>query len=128
MTFSLAVLVVVVFGAFLELLEMPGRAREVADRARESLRVLRDPELEDRMKERALRRQALQLFRLLGILAGGSLLALAVPLSCVWLLERAGAASLDEVLAMLEHPAFLSGATLIGLVAYLVLWRSPDGE
>jgi len=122
-SFLLAVMVVVVFALVLERLDLPERARETAARARESLDVLRDPELDDREKESALQEQSLRLFGLLGILLGGSLLALGVPLLAVWLLELVGVSSLDAVLGVLESPSFLLGTVVVGIAGWLVYRR-----
>jgi hypothetical protein len=121
--FLLATVVVVVFAIVIELLDLPDRAREVGDRALGSLKVLRDPGLDDRAKEKALRHHAIRLFSLVGILGGGSLLALGLPLFVVWLLELGGVASLDSVIAVLERVDFLVGAGVIGTVMYLLFHR-----
>lgn len=123
MSLVLAVLVAVSFSLVLERLHLPDRAREVGRRARDSLRVLRDPTLDDLAKEQALQHQAARLSILLGILLGGSLLALGIPLFAVWLLELGGVASLGSVLAVLEQIEFLVGATVVGGVAYLLVRR-----
>lgn len=123
MNVALGALVVMAFAFALERMSLPERAREVGDRARESLRVLRHPELDDRSKEKALRRQALRLFGLVGVLVGGSLLALGLPLLGVWLLERAGVASFEGVLSVLERADFLVGAIVVGTGAYLAARR-----
>lgn len=123
MTWALAVAVVVVFAVVIERLDLPGRAREVGRRSRASLDVLRDPSLDDAAKEEALQEQAVGLFRLLGLLVGGSLLALGLPLGGVWLLELAGVASLASVLEVLERVDFLLGVTVVGLGAWLVVRR-----
>lgn len=123
MSFLLAALVVVVFALVLERLRLPDRARETGRRARESVDVLRDPELDDREKESALQEQSLRLFVLLGILLGGSLLALGLPLLGVWLLELAGVSSLESVLGVLERPDFLLGTVVAGGGGYLIYRR-----
>lgn len=127
MSFLLAALVVVAFALVLERLELPSRARETGRRARESLDVLRDPSLDDREKESALQEQALRLFGLLGILLGGSLLALGLPLFGVWLLELAGVSSLGAVLGVLERPDFLLGTVAVGAVGYLAYRKAASG-
>ena len=123
MSFLLAAMVVVVFALVLERLDLPERARETASRARESLDVLRDPELDDREKESALQEQSVRLFGLLGILLGGSLLALGAPLLVVWLLELVGVSSLDAVLGVLESPSFLLGTVVVGIAGWLAYRR-----
>ena len=126
-SFVLAAMVVVVFALVLELLDLPKRARETGRRARESLDVLRDPSLDDREKESALQDQSLRLFGLLGILLGGSLLALGLPLLGVWLLELGGVSSLSAVLDVLESPSFLLGTAVVGLVGYLAYRKFGSG-
>lgn len=120
MSVLLAALVVVTFALSVAWLDLPARAREVGARSLEGLDALRDPELDDRAKEEALRRVALRLFGLLGLLVGGSVLALGLPLLGVWMLELGGVASLEAVLATLERPDFLAAATGGGLLVFLV--------
>lgn len=121
MSFALAVLVVAGFALVVQRLGLPDRAREVGRRARESLEILGDRGRDDRSKERALRRQSGRLLRLLGLLVGGSALALGLPLLAVWLLELAGLASLAGVLSVLERADFLVAVTVAGTVAYLAV-------
>jgi len=121
---ALAVGVVLGFAWVLHLLSLPERAGEVARRSREGLAILGDPALDDDDKERGLRRLARRLFALMGILVGGSLLALALPLGAVWMLERAGVASLDAVLGVLERPDFLAATAVVGMGGWLLLGRA----
>lgn len=72
MNFALALFVAVGFAAMIEHFDLPDRARTVGERSGRSLEVLRDSFLADREKEEILQQQAGELFRLLGILVGGS--------------------------------------------------------
>ena len=119
MNFALAVLVVVGFAATLEQLNLPDRARTVGERSSRSLAVLRDDSLEDREKEEALQSQSRELFRLLGILVGGSALALGLPLGAVWLLGQVGVGSFWGTIGVLERIDFLVGVTALGGLGYL---------
>lgn len=119
-----ASLVVVSFALVIERLDLPGRAREVGRRSEACLDALRDPSLGDEAKEEELRRQAVRLFGLFGRLAGGSLLALGLPLGAVWGLDALGLASFSAVLSVLERVDFLMGATLVGVVTYLLIRRT----
>lgn len=123
MSVVLATFVVVGFAAIIELLDLPEHAREVAALNRECLGVLGDDSLDDKTKEATLQRNALRLFVLLGILTGGSVLALGAPLGVVWMAQATGVGSFSAVLSVLQRLDFLAAATLVGLVAYLLVRR-----
>jgi hypothetical protein len=123
MNLALAVFVVVGFAAILEYLELPRHARDVTRRGTDSLQVLQDSSLSDAEKEEALQDHARRLFVLLGILAGGSVLALGGPLGVVWLLEKIGIGSFQGTLAVLQRLDFLLGTIIVGILAYLLVQR-----
>lgn len=120
MSWLLAGLVVIAFAVLLERLPLASRARTVADRACKTLETLRDSQLDDETKERTLQRNAVGLFGLAAAIIGLSLLALLLPLVMVWLLDRAGLASMSEVLAVLQRADFLVAATIVGASTYLL--------
>lgn len=126
MSLALAVFVVLTFAGILERLDLPGYAREVLGRASRCLDVLRDGSMVDDEKERRFRSEARRLFVLIGILGGGSALALLLPLGVVWLLDQTGVASLSGVLATLERVDFLAVTTLVALVGFLIYRGSGD--
>jgi len=123
MNVVLALVVVVGFAGTIEYLNLPNRARAVGRQSTNALSVLRDDAMSDRKKESALQGHARQLFRLLGVLVGGSTLALGGPLLGVWLLEQVGIGSFWGTLAVLERVDFLVGVTVVGLAAYLLARR-----
>ncbi|MFB6248524.1 MAG: hypothetical protein ABEL97_08145 [Salinibacter sp.] len=114
---------VVAFAALLHLFRLPAYAREVGRRGRDCLAVVRDEAMADRAKEEALQAHARRLFVLLGVLGGGSVLALGLPLGVVWLLDRGGVASLPDVWATLERPDVLLGTVVVGTAGYLLVRR-----
>jgi len=118
MNFALALFVVVGFAATLEFLNLPGHARAVGNRSRDSVDVFRDDALSDREKEEALQQQSGELFRLLGLLVGGSALALGLPLGAVWLLGHVGVGSFWGTIDVLERIDFLVGVTVVGGLGY----------
>lgn len=121
MNFVLAVFVVVGFAVTIERLHLPARAREVGRHSTASLDVLRDDSLDDAAKEEALQDRSRDLFRLLGILTGGSALALGLPLGVVWLLGQVGVGTFGGTLAVLQRIDFLAGTTVVGLLAYFLV-------
>jgi hypothetical protein len=124
MNFVLAVFVVVGFAVTIERLHLPARAREVGQHSTASLDVLRDDSLDDAAKEEALQDRSRHLFRLLGILMGGSALALGLPLGIVWLLGQVEIGSFGGTLAVLQRIDFLAGTTVVGLLAYFLVQQA----
>ena len=120
MNLALAIFVVVGFAGVLEYLDLPERARGVGEQSKDALAVLRNDALDDREKEEALQGHARRLFALLGILAGGSALALGGPLAVVWGLERIGVGSFAAVLRILQRLDFLAATIVVGLLGYLL--------
>ncbi len=123
MNLALALFVVVGFAGTLEYLNLPDHARGVGARSQDALAVLRNDALDDREKEEALQGHARRLFGLLGILLGGSLLALGGPLAVVWGLERIGVGSFGAVLGILQRLDFLAATIVVGLLGYLIVRR-----
>ena len=121
MDLTLAMVVVVGFAAVLELLRLPSHARDVSQRSQDCLGILRDDSLTDREKEEALQTQTKHLFRLLGILGGGSLLALGGPLGAVWGLNQLGLGTFSGVLRILQRLDFLAGTVVAGVIAYALV-------
>ncbi|PSQ64637.1 MAG: hypothetical protein BRD25_03325 [Bacteroidetes bacterium QH_1_61_8] len=123
MNLALALFVVVGFAGTLEYLDLPEHARGVGERSRNALAVLRNDALDDREKEETLQNHARRLFALLGILAGGSVLALGGPLAIVWGLDRVGVGSFAAVLRILQRLDFLAATIVVGLLGYLIVRR-----
>jgi hypothetical protein len=123
MNFALAVFVVVGFAATIEYFDLPDRARTVGERSSRSLAVLRDNSLSDQEKEKALQSQSRELFRLLGILTGGSVLALGLPLGIVWISGQLGIGSFWGTMSILERLDFLAGVTVVGGAGYFLMRR-----
>jgi hypothetical protein len=121
MNFVLAVFVVVGFAVTIERLHLPARAREVGRHSTECLDVLQDDSLDDVTKEEILQQRARRLFALLGLLGGGSVLALGLPLLGVWLVGQMGVGSFGGTLDMLQRLDFLAGTTVVGLLGYVLV-------
>ncbi len=123
MSLLLATFVVVGFGVAITFFELPAHARAVGKRSADCLNVLRDKSLSDQNKEEILRRESVELFRLLGILVGGSAIALLVPLVLVWLLGEIGVGSFSGTLTVLGRLDFLIGVCLVGSLVYALIVR-----
>lgn len=123
MNVALALFVVVGFATIIEYLDLPARARAVGERSRATASVLSDDSMGDREKETALQQQSRHLFRLLGILVGGSALAIGLPLGIVWVVGELGVGSFWGTLDVLERIDFLAAVTIAGGVGYLLYRR-----
>lgn len=123
MNLVLALFVVAGFATTIEYLSLPDRARAVGERSSRSLAVLRDDCLGDKEKEKVLQEESGKLFRLLGLLAGGSTLALGLPLGIVWFLGQLGVGSFWATISVLERLDFLAGVTIIGGLGYFFVRR-----
>jgi hypothetical protein len=126
MNVALALFVVVGFAATIEWLDLPDRAREVGRRSSRSLEVLRDSSMSDREKEEALQQQSGELFWLLGLLVGGSMLAIGGPLVVIWGLGKMGVGSFSGAVGVLERLDFLAGVTVVGGLGYVLYRRFSD--
>ena len=118
-----ASLVVVGFVVLAHFVGLIPKTAEVLARTRESIAVLKDPQLDDDSKERHMQQNAIVLFKLLGLLLLGSAIALITPFAIIWLADIAGLLSLDSSIDMLLRWDFLLGATVIGFAAYYGLRR-----
>jgi len=118
-----ASLVVVGFAILAHYVGLVPRTTEVVAIAREAIAVLKDPQMDDEVKERVMQRNAILLFKLLGLLLLGSAVALSVPIAMIWLAERVGLLSLDSSLDMLLRWDFILAVTIVGLAVYLGLRR-----
>lgn len=123
MSFASAICVVVIFAILVGILQLPARAIEVVDRSSACMSIVRDPTMDDADKERELQNHALRLFHLIGILGGGSILALGLPLGAVWALDFAGLVSLTSVLSILQRLDFLLGTMIVGFAVAFVFGR-----
>lgn len=91
--------------------------------ARSANEVLQNSALDDFAKEKAVQSVAIEMFKLLGLLSVGSIIAVALPLALVWLAGAAGILSFDAVMAMLVRWEFLLAATVVGTAVFFLLRR-----
>ncbi|HKK07765.1 MAG TPA: hypothetical protein VKA44_02655 [Gemmatimonadota bacterium] len=124
MNLLLAAGVAVASAVLVERLGLPAYVGRVMARARSCREILADAGRSDLEKERALRSEALGLFGLFGRLAGGSVVAVGLPMAGIGLLDLAGVGSSRGVVATLVRPAFLAAAFGVGALAWAVRRRA----
>jgi hypothetical protein len=102
------------------LMRVPARASEVVSRARRAVADLRDRDLPEDAKERAMQAHSIRLFQLFLVVTGCALVALAVPAAIIAILGAAGVVDVKEVLELTTTWPFLIAATAAALVAWIV--------
>lgn len=114
MTWAAALFVVVAFVVLAQLLRVPARAARVIKHSRDAVADLRNSELSDLEKERAMQVHAKGLFVLFVFLTVSAATALAVPIGLIALLDAADLVELDAVLETGLSWEFLFVATIVG--------------
>jgi hypothetical protein len=116
-----ALLVVVVFALLIHFVGLIKNSIEVIDCSKESASVLSNPNLKDDVKEKILQKKAIRLFVLFGMLILGSVAALLIPIALVWFLDIIGILSFSDVLVILQRWDFLTAATVLGIIVFLII-------
>ena len=114
------IVVVLGFMIFMKLFGLVHRTKRAAEVAKSVVEVIRDPCMEDRQKEMATRQYAKELFALFLVIAAASLIALAIPLGIVWIMEFADLLTVAEVIAGAFTLKFVGIAAILSLVLFLV--------
>lgn len=116
----LAVLSAAMIAVLFERLGVVSRASKVSRIAAESLRVVRDPDVSDRIKEKALRGSAVRSASLGLQIIGLSLLAIVIPLAALSAMEAVGFGSVASVLSIWQRLDFILGAAILGTIAFFI--------
>jgi hypothetical protein len=98
-----------------------GVARQAAAAARDSLRALSDPSLDDAAKESHARAASLKLFGAFAGIALRSALVLLAPVAALWVFDALGLVPLDAAFDFLLRWDVLLLATLLGVGVWFVL-------
>ena len=118
-----ASLVVIGFALLAHYIGLIRWTSEVMTHSVEAAAILQDASLDDLAKEKAMQTAAIALFRLLGLLVIGSIIAICAPLGVIWLADKTGLLSFDAVMAMLLRWEFLLAATVLGFAVFFGLRR-----
>lgn len=118
-------MVVLGFMTFVKLFGLVRRTSRAAEVGRSVLAVIRDPSLEDHQKELETQRYAKELFSLFLIIAGASLIALAIPLGLVWIMELANLLTVAEVIAGTLTLKFIVFAAALSVILFLLSKKVP---
>lgn len=117
-----AVLLLVGFFVLAERFKLVEKSKETTKVASCSLDVLRSPKLTEEEKESLLQKNAKDLLKFFLVLACGGTVSVLLPLGLLWLGEKFGWLSLDDVFETLTSPAFL---IVCGVTSVVVLFLKP---
>lgn len=123
MSYAGASLFIIGFTALLFSLGLVQVSKNAISISRKSASLLRNPEIPDIEKEKAIQANAMRLFAILGKILAISAVSIMVPLGTLYLLDLANLLSLEEVLIALQDLRFLALATVMGTAIYFVQRR-----
>ena len=115
MSWVAALFVLVAFLVLVRVLRIPDRTTQIMRRGRLAAADLKNPKLDEREKERAVQAHAVRMFLMFLVISGCFLVALAVPLGIVALLELGGVVDSQAVLEVSVSWEFLIVALVIGI-------------
>lgn len=123
MTYLGVAILVLGFIFLLKAFGLPEMARGVFASSKDSVSIIRNPDMDDDAKEVALQQKAKTLFWLFILLTLGCAAALLLPAGVVWLLDAIGLMSFDQVIAFTLSWEFILATTVL-----LVLILSLKGK
>lgn len=115
-----AIWLVVGFITLIKILDIFSKSADAITAAKLAYADFKNPRLGDDAKEIALQGHAKKLFSLFLLITFGSIIALALPIGLLWLLEQIGILSLSVVMATALSWEFLLISTLFVTVVFWI--------
>ena len=118
---------IIVAGGFivlLKLLSTINRGKKVLKISRSAVTIIRNPDLDDQKKEKAMQKHAVKLLSSFFLITITSIFALAVPLFIIWLMELANLTTINEVIKVTLSFKFIAVLVII-VIIYLALSYRP---
>ncbi len=120
MTIIGGLILVLGFLLFLKLFGLVERSKKVITIAKSSMETVRSKVLDDYQKEKAMQKNAKELFVLFFIIALGSLFAVVIPLGVVWVMQYFNIVEVQEVIDLTFSWEFILASIIIsGIVFWL---------
>jgi hypothetical protein len=120
MSFAGATLLVIGFIMLVKILGLVKKSTDVITVAKLAYTDFQNPHLSDDAKEIALQRYAKKLFSLFFLITFGSIVALALPVGLLWLLEQINMLSLNAVMATALSWQFLLISTILAIIVFWI--------
>lgn len=128
MLFIGGIVLVVGFFIFLNLFGVIEKSKKVINIAKLAASIVRDVSLDDYQKEIAMKKHSKRLFSLFFLITAGSLLALAIPFSIIWLMEFANILKVNEVIGMTLSLKFIVGTVIISIGYFLLITKKSSNK
>ena len=93
-----AMVILIGFIAFMQFFGLVEKSIKVVNIAKLSIAIVQDQSLDDNQKESMMQKHAKELFSLFFLITTGSIAALAIPFTFVWLMELADLLTVNEVI------------------------------
>jgi len=121
MTIIGGLILVLGFLLFLKLFGLVERSKKVITIAKSSMETVRSKVLDDYQKEKAMQKNAKELFVLFFIIALGSLFAVVIPLGVVWVMQYFNIVEVQEVIDLTFSWEFILASIIISVIVFW-LW------
>lgn len=126
MSYVGAILLVMGFLVLINYLKVIEKSSKVIGIAKQSIVIVRDSEISDLQKERAMQKYAKELLLLFLFITAASLLALAIPFALVWLMELVGLLSIESVITTTLSWDFIVGSIVLSIIVIWIMSRKND--
>ncbi len=111
------------FVGLVKLFGLVERNTEVIRISKSAFSIVGDKELDDLQKEKRMQKHAKELLTLFIIIITTSILAIAIPLGLVWLMDYAGLLSFNKVIDLLTSIEFILASVVISIVVVVLTRR-----
>ncbi len=127
MTLVGAIVVVLGFIIIVKLFNLVEKSTKVIGIAKSAVSIVRDADIDDYQKEIAMQKYAKELFFLFFLITTISLLAIAIPFSFIWLMERAELLTVNEVIDTTLSLEFITVTVVLSIIFFWLV-RKKNSE
>lgn len=122
--------IVIVFGfiVFMKLFGLVEKSTKVINIAKSATTIVRDKDIGDYQKEIAMKKYSKNLLSLFFLITIGSIIALAVPLSIIWLMEFAKLLTVKEVVEMTLSWKFISTVVILSFTYFFLIHKKQSNK
>ncbi len=120
MTLVGAIVVVLGFIIIVKLFNLVEKSTKVIGIAKSAVSIVRDADIDDYQKEIAMQKYAKELFFLFFLITTITILAIAIPFSFIWLMERAELLTVNEVIDTTLSLEFITVTVVLSIIFFLL--------